>query len=390
MRKNFGARLDELRRQGLYRTMRTVEGEQGSSVELDGRRVLLFCSNNYLGLATHPSVLSGAAAAVREYGASSGASRLVSGTMSLHRRLEERLACFKGTERALVFNSGHAANVGIIPALVGRGDEVFSDRLNHASIVDGCLLSRARFHRYPHRDTAALRRLLQEETQGTRLVVTDGVFSMDGDLAPLQEIASLAEEHGALLMVDDAHGSGVLGEHGRGSAELLGVEGRVDVHMGTLGKGLGSFGAYAAGSAELVEWLVNSSRSFIFSPSLPPAALGASIAALDVVESEEGRELGERLRANAALMKEGLRSCGFDTMGSSTHIIPVLVGDPERTMEFTALLLEEGVFVQGIRPPTVPRAASRLRCTVMATHTREEILRTVDAFRRVGRGMGVI
>jgi glycine C-acetyltransferase len=358
---------------------------------MEGREVLLLCSNNYLGLADHPRLKEAAVDAVMRYGTGSGASRLVSGTMDLHEALEQRIATFKGTEAALVFNSGYAANSGIIPALVGRGDVVFSDKLNHASIVDGCLLSRATLVRYPHRDLASLRRLLgKHHSAGRRLIVTDGVFSMDGDLAPLAELAVLKREYGALLMVDDAHGTGVLGPAGRGTAELFGVTDQVDIHMGTLGKGLGSFGAYVAASREIVELLVNRARSFIFSTSLPPAVLAASRAAFDIVDSAEGEARRERLSRSAVSFRAALADAGLDTMGSVTQIIPVSVGDAERTMAFTRLLLEEGIFVQGIRPPTVPAGTCRLRCTLMATHTDDDLSRALAAISRVGRALGVI
>src|SRR6266567_4767813 len=284
--KTFYEELDELRAEGLYRHMRLVEGSQGS-----------------------------------------GAARLVSGNMELHEALESRIAAFKGTEAALVFNSGYAANTGIIPALVGRDDLIFSDRLNHASIVDGALLSRARLIRYPHNDMRTLRKLLSEtKVGGRRLIVTDAVFSMDGDIAPLKELVALKEEFSALLMVDDAHGTGVLGETGRGSAELCGVMAGIDVQMGTLGKGLGGFGAYAASSREIIDYLINRARSFIFSTSLPPAVLAASIAAIDLVDSPEGARLREKLAANVALFKNRLAASGFDSMGSETQIVPIFVG----------------------------------------------------------------
>jgi len=389
--KSFAEELEMLKAQGLHRRMRRIAGSQGSRVVVDGREALLLCSNNYLGLADHPRLREAAVRAVERYGTSSGASRLVSGTMELHSLLEERIARFKGTGAALVFNSGYAANSGIIPALVGKGDVVFSDRLNHASIVDGCLLSRATMVRYPHNDTAALRRLLERhETSGRRLIVTDGVFSMDGDMAPLRELAALKREFGALLMVDDAHGTGVLGETGRGSAELQGVMADIDIHMGTLGKALGSFGAYAAASEEIIDYLANRARSFIFSTSLPPAVLAASLAALDLVDSPEGAALRARLARNTALFREGLRAAGFDTMGSETQIVPLFVGGAEETMAFTARLLEKGVFAQGIRPPTVPAGTCRLRCTLMATHAGEELARAVALMAEIGTEMGVI
>lgn len=388
--QKFSDELDALRAEGLYRSMRVINGAQGSRVELDGRQVLLLCSNNYLGLADHPALKRAAVEGV-EFGVGSGASRLVSGTMDLHEKLEMRIAAFKGTEKALLFNSGYAANTGIISALVGRGDAIFSDRLNHASIVDGALLSRAGLHRYPHRDMAALERMLQEKGgKGRRLIVTDGVFSMDGDIAPLAKLVQLAKQYGALLMVDDAHGSGVLGASGRGSGELCGVLNGIDIHMGTLGKGFGSFGAYAASNGIIRDYLVNKARSFIFSTSLPPAVLAASIAALEVVDSPEGALLREKLQANVALFKERLTASGFDTMGSETQIVPIFVGPAKTTMEFSSELLQQGLFVQGIRPPTVPAGSCRLRCTIMATHEAEDLEAAAETISRVGRKLGVI
>jgi glycine C-acetyltransferase len=371
--------------------MRLVEGSQGRRVVLDGREVLLLCSNNYLGLADHPVLKKVAIEAVEGYGVGSGAARLVSGNMELHEALEVRIAAFKGTEAALVFNSGYGANTGILPAVVGKGDVIFSDRLNHASIVDGALLSRAKLVRYPHNDTAVLRRLLDEtKGSGRRLIVTDGVFSMDGDLAPLQELVALKKEYGALLMVDDAHGTGVLGPTGRGSAEVCDVMADIDIQMGTLGKALGGFGAYVAASREVIDYLVNRARSFIFSTSLPPAVLVAAIAALDLVDSTEGAALRQQLVHNAAHFRDNLKKSGFDVMGSVTQIVPVFVGGAGETMEFSRRLLDAGVFVQGIRPPTVPVGSSRLRCTLMATHTEEDIEEAVVAITRVGKELGVI
>jgi len=371
--------------------MRLVEGAQRGRIILDGREVLLLCSNNYLGLADHPAMKEAAIRATDVYGVGSGAARLVSGNMDLHRQLEERLAVFKGTEAALLFNNGYSANVGIISALVGRGDTIYSDRLNHASIIDGALLSRAKLLRYPHNDIDALRRLLQENRSGGRqLIVTDGVFSMDGDVANLREIAALKNEFGALLMVDDAHGTATLGAQGRGSAELCGVSSEVDVQMGTLGKGLGSFGAYVAGSAELIDYLCNRARSFIFSTSLPPAVLAASLAAIDLVSSPEGAALRARLATNTRVFSQALAAGGFDTLGSTTQIVPVLVGEAKKTMDFSSRLLDKGLFVQGIRPPTVPAGSCRLRCTVMATHEEGELKMAAETICSIGRDMGVI
>lgn len=387
----FREELELLKQRGLYRSTRLVEGAQQSRVVLDGREVIMLCSNNYLGLADHPLLKDAAVRAVERYGVSSGASRLVSGTMELHEELEASIACFKGTEAALVFNSGYAANTGIIPALVGRGDLVFCDRLNHASIVDGCLLSRAKLVRYPHNDMETLRRLLEEnETKGRRLIVTDGVFSMDGDLAPLPRLVELKKEFGALLMVDDAHGTGVLGPTGKGTAEHFGLMSDIDIHMGTLGKALGSFGAYAAASLDIIEYLINHARSFIFSTSLPPAVLAISIASIDLVNAPEGVSLRARLADNAGYFRSVLCSSGFDTIGSATQIIPVFAGEPETVMEFSRLLLDDGVYAQGIRPPTVPAGSCRLRCTVMATHTRTDLEQAVEAIMKAGRQVGLI
>ena len=387
---SFADELARLREEGLFRELRVVAG-CGGRVRLDGREVLHLCSNNYLGLADHPLLKEAAIRAIERFGVGSGAARLVSGTSELHAALEARIAAFKGSEAALLFNTGYAANTGIISAIAGRGDTVYSDRLNHASIVDGCLLSRARFVRYPHNDMAALRRLLEVSPPGgRRLIVTDGVFSMDGDLAHLAELVRLKREFGALLMVDDAHGTGVLGATGRGSAELCGVAGEIDIQMGTLGKGLGGFGAYAAASEELVAFLVNRARSFIFSTSLPPAPLAAAIAAFDLVDSPEGVRLREQLARNSELLRAALAVSGFDTMGSVTQIVPVLAGEAETTMAFSRRLLEQGVFVQGIRPPTVPAGSCRLRCTLMATHTEGDVAAAATAITAVGRELGIV
>lgn len=391
MSDGFQNELSRLREEGLYRSLRRVDGSQGPRISMDGKEVLLLCSNNYLGLANHPVLAEAAIRAVERYGTGTGASRLISGTMELHEKLEMRIAAFKGTGRALVFNSGYAANTGVIPALVGKGDVIFSDRLNHASIVDGCLLSRAKLIRYPHRDMASLRRLLEENgNSGRRLIVTDGVFSMDGDLAPLPELIEIRDKYDAILMVDDAHGTGVLGKSGKGTAEHFNVQQGVDIHMGTLGKAFGCFGAYVAASEAIIEYLVNRARTLIFSTSLPPAVMASSIAAVDITESAEGADLRHRLRRNAAYVRDSLRSAGFDTLNSETQIVPLMVGEAERTMKFSQELLDAGFFIQGIRPPTVPVGASRLRCTLMANHAEEDLERAVEAIVSAGRRLGVI
>lgn len=383
--------LEVLAERGLYRSLSLVQGDQYRYVMINGRKVLLLCSNNYLGLAIHPALKEAAISAVEKYGTGTGASRLVSGNMELHAVLEKRIAALKGTESALLFNSGYAANTGIIPALVGRGDLIFSDRLNHASIVDGAVLSRAKLIRYPHNDIPALRKLLDKNrSTGRKLIVTDAVFSMDGDIAPLKELADLKREYNAILMVDDAHGTGVLGASGSGTSEMCGVACDVDIQMGTLGKALGSFGAYAAASGQMVEYLINRARSFIFSTSLPPAVLAASIAAIDLIRSEAGKLLRERLSSNSKIFRDSLESQGFNCFGSNTQIVPIQTGEAPVTMEFTRRLLDHGCFAQGIRPPTVPAGRCRLRCTLMATHTPEELILSAEVIAGIGRELGVL
>ena len=387
----FRESLEALVSSGLYRSLKRIESAQGGRVAIDGRDVLLLCSNNYLGLSDHPSLKEAAISATSVYGVGSGAARLVSGNMFLHEELEKLLALFKRSEAAILFNSGYSANVGVIQALAERGDTIYSDRLNHASIVDGAILSRARLVRYPHRDFRALRSLLESHKgKGRQLIVTDGVFSMDGDIAPLKEIVALKKEYNALLMVDDAHGTAVMGSSGRGSAELLGVAGQIDIQMGTLGKGLGSFGAYVAGSAEMVDYLRNKARSFIFSTSLPPSVLAASIAAIDIVESPEGDRLRSLLESNRALFSGLLSRAGFNTCDSSTQIIPVIVGEAEETMRFSRMLFDQGIFVQGIRPPTVPSGECRLRCTVMATHSPTDLEEAAARIIEAGQTLGLV
>lgn len=384
------SRLEDLTAQGLHRSLRTVAGT-GPWVTVDGRRSLLLCSNNYLGLAEHPCLKQAAVQAVESCGSSSAASRLVSGSLPLHEQLEAAVADWKGTEAALLFNSGYAANTGVIAALAGRGDLVFSDRLNHASIVDGALLSGARLVRYPHNDIRALDRLLAKHgTNGLRLIVTDGVFSMDGDIAPLQELAACARRHGALLMVDDAHGSGLLGVEGRGTADLAGISDQVDILMGTFGKGLGSFGAYVATSRLLRDYLVSRARSFVFSTSLPPAIPAVSLEAIRLVRSDEGQHLRQRLADNGTLFRRLLREEGFTVSDDPTPIIPVQVGDPHTTMEFSRRLLDRGLFLQGIRPPTVPMGTSRLRCTVMALHEPDDLRWAAAEIAAIGHDLGLL
>ena len=380
-------RLEELRDSGLHRRLRLISGPQGPRVTLDGRPVLLLCSNNYLGLADHPRVRGAAAEAAMRWGAGAGASRLISGNMQPHRRLEERLAEFKGHEAALLFGSGYLANTGTIAALAGEGEVVFSDELNHASIIDGCRLSRAETFVYRHGDVEHLDWGLREAEGRASLIVTDGVFSMDGDVAPLPELAELARRHECRLMVDEAHATGALGPGGRGSVAAAGLADQVDVVMGTLGKALGSYGAYVCGSRELTEYLVNAARPFVFSTALPPAVVAASLAALELLESRPHRV--ERLTANAATLRAALGAEGLAVGGSATQIVPVAVGDASQTMELCERVLERGVFAQGIRPPTVPEGSSRLRFTVMATHRAGELEQAAKLVGAAAREMGI-
>ena len=386
MLKQWQEELDNLAARNMLRSLRTIEGAQGARVRIGGRDLLLLSSNDYLGLANHPLLVEAAVRAIREFGVGSGASRLVSGSMTPHAAFEERIAAFKGSEAALLFNSGYAANTGIIQGLCGPDDLVFSDALNHASIIDGCRLSRVRTLVYPHRDLAALEELMEQERpkrKGTWLIVTDGVFSMDGDLAPLMELCALKERFDALLMVDDAHGTGVLGEGGRGSAEYCGCLERIDLQMGTLGKALGCAGAYLAASRTVIDRLINRSRPLIFSTSLPPAVPAAAIAAIDLVESDEGRRLRADLERNRSLMAKALTDGGLDILNSQTQIIPVLTRDPGPTMAMTDRLFDEGIFLQGIRPPTVGEGLCRLRATVMANHQPQELAAAAQTILRV-------
>ncbi len=381
MMNNWQKELDQLDRQGMLRTLRIVEGGQGPKVRVNGREVLLLCSNNYLGIADHPVLVEAMLAATRQSGVGSGASRLISGTLPAHVALEERIATFKGTQAALMFNSGYAANTGILQGLFGSDDVIFSDELNHASIIDGCRLSMARTVVYPHCDTTALAELMERERpkrKGRWLIVTDGVFSMDGDMAPLVGLCDLKEEQEALLMVDDAHGTGVLGKTGRGTGESLDCLKRIDLHMGTLGKALGCSGAYLAAERAVIDMLINRSRAFIFSTSLPAGVAAAAMAAFDLVDSQEGSGLREKLERNRILLAELLTAGGMDLLGSKTQIVPVLTKDPEPTMKMTDRLLEEGVFLQGIRPPTVAQGLCRLRATVMASHDATDLERAAE------------
>jgi len=365
--------LDGLRARGTYRRMRVLEGPQAPRMRVDGRDVLLFAGSNYLDLAAHPEVVEASARAARDWGCAAGGSRLISGNLTLHEQLEQELAEFLGCEAALVFGTGYMANVGLIPALVGSDDLIVSDALSHASIIDGCRLSRAEVRVFTHGDPAALDEVLSAARPHHRraLVALDGVYSMDGDVAPLPEMLATAHRHDAMVLVDDAHGTGTLGKRGRGSAELLGVDDRVDMLTGTLGKAMGSFGAFAAGSAALRDLLLNTARSFIFSCALAPPQVEAARAAVRLIAREPWRR--ERLASNAARLRTRLAEHGLSTSPSTTHIVPVIVGDNTRTMALCERLLERGFYAQGIRHPSVPEGSARLRITPMATHDEAEI-----------------
>ncbi len=385
-------RLEALRRRHLHRHLNPITNGVDPWIEINGRRLLNLSSNNYLGLATHPEVTAAAATAAQTLGCGSGASRLISGTTELHQILETRLARFKNAERALLFNSGYTANTGVIPTLVGPGDLVLGDELNHASLIDGCRLSRADFHAYAHRDAGALEEQLSKSVRAgpsrRRLVVTDSVFSMDGDLAPLTEIAALCQRYDALLLVDEAHATGCFGPAGRGLVARLGLEKDVTLTMSTLSKALGGFGAFITGESLLIEYLINVCRGFIFTTALPPTVVAASLAALEVLEREP--QFVDRLQANGDRLRRGLQDLGFDTLGSETHIIPVLVGSADRAMEMAANLRQAGIFAVPIRPPTVPMGAARIRVSVMATHTASDLELAIEGFETVGKRIGII
>jgi 8-amino-7-oxononanoate synthase len=374
-------RLSDLRERGLYRRMRLVSGPQGPRVLLDGKPVLLLCSNNYLGLADHPRVREAAAEAAMRWGVGAGASRLVSGNMTVHRRLESELADFKRSQACLLFGSGYLANAGIISTLAREGDVVLSDSLNHASLVDGCRLAGARTFVYAHCDVEHLEYGLREAAGRAALIVTDGVFSMDGDVAPLPEIVELARRYDARVMVDEAHGTGALGPGGRGAVAAAGLEDEVDVVVGTLGKALGSYGAFVCCDADMAEYLVNSARTLIFSTALPPPAVACALAALDLLRSQPQRV--DKLQRNAQTLRAALAAEGFDSGDSETQIVPLIVGGAREAMGACEKALKSGVFAQAIRPPTVPEGTSRLRLAVMASHTGAELKQAAKALGAV-------
>ena len=384
--------LKNLEEQGFVWRPRTLQSEQRARAIFDGKEVVNLSSNNYLGLTNHPKMREAAKRAIDQFGAGAGAVRPIAGTMTLHRQLEEKLARFKGVEAVLVFQSGFAANLGTIQALVGKGDAIYSEELNHGSIIDGCRLSGAEIIKWPHRNVDALRQLCKESRQKYRraLLVTDAVFSMDGDIAPLKELAEIAEEFNLIFMVDDAHASGVLGRNGRGSVDHFGLHGRVDVQMGTLSKALGAMGGYIAGSKTLIEFLIQKARPWLLSTAHPPAVVAAAIAAVEILESPEGEQLVKKLWENANYFKRELQKLGFDTGASETPITPVIVGSSHLARKLAQRLFEEGVFAQEIVFPMVARDKARVRTIVTAMHSKEDLDFALNAFKKVGKELGLI
>src|SRR6195256_858653 len=386
---HLASELDSLKQQGLYRHLRILEGEQSHKTTFDHRQVVNLSSNNYLGLTTHPKLRERALEATKAFGVGSASVRTIAGTMAIHMELERRLAAFKKTEAVVVFQSGFAANAGTVAAVLTKDDVVVSDELNHASIIDGARLSRATIKVFPHKDAQAARKIVKELPAGQRkLLITDGVFSMDGDLGALPELCALAEEFGCIMMVDDAHASGVFGANGRGTIDHFHMHGRVDIQVGTLSKAVGALGGYVAGSQALIAFLYHRARPFLFSTSHPPSVAAACIAAVDVLEREP--EIIERLWENTRFFKAGLKTLGFNTGLSESPITPVIAGDGALAMKLSDRLFQEGVFAQGIAFPTVARDKARVRTIVTATHTRDELQFALDVFGKVGRELGLI
>lgn len=381
--------LDNLRQQGLYRSLRVLESKQEATSRFDGKQVVNLSSNNYLGLATHPKLIAAMVKATEEFGVGSGAVRTIAGTMSIHMELERRLAAFKKTEAVVVFQSGFTANAGTVSSILTKDDVIISDELNHASIIDGCRLSKAPIKVFPHKDVDAARKIIKDLPSGQRkLLITDGVFSMDGDLGPLPALCDLADEYGCIMMVDDAHASGVFGKNGRGTVDHFDMHGRVDIQVGTLSKALGSLGGYVAGTRSFIEFLYHRARPFLFSTSHPPGVAAACIAAVDILEHEP--ELIDRLWDNTRFFKTGLQNLGFNTGISESPITPVMAGEGALAMKLSDRLFQEGVFASGIAFPTVARDKARVRTIVTAAHTKEELQYALDVFEKVGKELGLI
>lgn len=382
--------IEGLKAQGLYNRIRTIGSPQGAWLVVDGKKVLNFCSNNYLGLANHPKLVAASKKAADEYGVGPAAVRTIAGTMTLHLELEKRLAAFKGVEAAITFQSGFTANLATIPALVGKEDAIFSDRLNHASIIDGCRLSGGKIIPYEHCDVASLEQVIKENLSQYRraIVITDGVFSMDGDMSPLDKIFDVAQRYDVLLMVDDAHGEGVLGRGGRGIVDHFGLHGKVDVEVGTLSKAFGVVGGVVAGKGTIVEWLRQRGRPFLFSSAVTPPDAAACIAAIDLLEGST--ELVDRLWENTKYFKAEMKSLGFNTGASSTPITPVMLGEAPLAQQFSRELFEEGVFAMALGFPTVPQGKARIRVMISAAHERKDLDNGLKAFAKVGKKLGVI
>ena len=384
--------MEDLKAQHLHFRLRILEGEQKPVATVDGKEVINLSSNNYLGLTTHPKLRRAAIDAIRKYGVGSGAVRSIVGTMKIHIELEEQIARFKGTEACVVFQSGFTANAGTVSAILGKEDLIISDELNHASIIDGCRLSKATIKVFKHKDVADCARILEEtkDWNGHKLLITDGVFSMEGDIAPLPQLCDLADKYNCIMMVDDAHSSGVLGRNGRGTVDHLGCHGRVDIQVGTLSKAIGSIGGYVCGSRDLIDFLYRRGRPFLFSTSHPPSVTATCQAAFDLLDSDAGAKLIKRLWSNTKFFKRRLKKLGFNTGKSETPITPIIVGDAAKAFEFSRQLFDEGVLALAIGYPTVPQGQARLRTIVSATHKRADLERALEIFERVGRKLEVI
>ena len=382
--------LAQLKEQGLFITIRTIGSPQGAWIVVDGKKVLNMCSNNYLGFANHERLRDAAVKGIQEFGVGPAAVRTIAGTMTLHKTLEEKLARFKKVEAAISFQSGFNANLATIPALVGKEDLIFSDELNHASIIDGCRLSRATIIRYEHCNPESLREKLEEykDHPGKKMVITDGVFSMDGDIAPMDKLVAVAEEYDAITMVDDAHGEGVLGDAGRGIVDHFGLHGRVDIEVGTLSKAFGVVGGYVAGKKLIVDYLHQKARPFLFSSAVTPPDVSACIAAVDILQ--ESGELVEKLWDNAKYFKKNMKELGFDLGFSQTPITPVMIGDAKVASRFSQRLFEEGIFAQSIGYPTVPKGKARIRVMISATHSKDDLDFGAETFGKIGKELGVI
>jgi 8-amino-7-oxononanoate synthase len=386
--KRFSEKLDQIKKNGLYRKMRYLQTPQGPHIKIDGKDYLLLSSNSYLGLCNDARLKQAALDAIEKYGVASGGSRLTTGSYEIHQKLEEEIAAFKGTEAALLFNTGYMANVGTISSLADKSWVIFSDRLNHASIIDGCRLSKAEIVVYDHCDTADLARKVRGYHNRQALIVTDGLFSVDGDVAPLPALVEIAQKNNILLMVDDAHATGVLGLSGGGTADYFGLSDQIDIQMGTLSKALASEGGFIAGKRSLIDYLANTARSFIFSTALSPAMIAVSLKALEIVRTEPQRR--ETLRANTAWFRAKLRAAGFDVPKNEAPIISIILGQPDLAVSFSDKLTKRNIFVSAIRPPTVPPGTSRLRISMMATHSRDDLKQALNCIAEIGHKLGVI